>query len=552
MNLAPGSDQDPGFSVVSYAADIEAEVDSIYKQMYDEQITIDGVIALLQKTKESTNSRDHEIFSCMLHFLFDEYKFFQNYYPARELAMTGYLFGSLIQHQLVDYIPLGIAIRYVLDALQCPPDTNLFKFGLQALSRFESRLPEWRLVCLALMDIPHLAEARPDIAETVRRALASGTEQSAEQLQGFPSSLSLTESHHVFRSVRPDDVDDGEFDDPPEEVSDKILFIINNLAPSNFDAKVDEMKDRFVDVYSRWFAHYLVDQRVSIEPNNHQLYLRFLDGMKSSALMKLILHETFVKSAALLNSEKTKTSSSERTVLKNLGSWLGQITLARDKPIKFKNMSFKDFLIEGSESDRLIVAIPFVCKILEACSKSKAFKPPNPWLMAIISLLAELYHFAELKLNLKFEIEVLCKALGLDLDDIDVANILRSRPPAESMAGPGLPDYVADIDSLPMGGYDHTSQVTEGQAIPLNGAGAADPQRNVGAHIEGILTNLANSVVVNAQLTPYMRDPNFKRSVQLGIDRAVREVRQSLDSLSCAQVETFCMHRSSFLWWKDQ
>ncbi len=236
----------------------------------------------------------------MLHFLFDEYKFFQNYYPTRELAMTGYLFGSLIQHQLVDYIPLGIAIRYVLDALQCPPETNLFKFGLQALSRFESRLPEWRLVCQALMDIPHLAEARPDIVESVRRALASGTEQSTEQLQGFPSSLSIVEAHHTFRSIHPDDVDDGEFDDPPEEVSDKFLFIINNLAPSNFDAKVEEMKERFMDGYSRWFAHYLVDQRVSIEPNNHQLYLRFLDGLRSAALMKLILHETFVKSAALL------------------------------------------------------------------------------------------------------------------------------------------------------------------------------------------------------------------------------------------------------------
>ena len=29
--------------------------------------------------------------------------------------------------------------------------------------------------------------------------------------------------------------------------------------------------------------------------------------------------------------------------------------------------------------------------------------------MAVISLLTELYHFADLKLNLKFEIEILCK-----------------------------------------------------------------------------------------------------------------------------------------------
>ncbi|KAJ3518409.1 hypothetical protein NM688_g9443 [Phlebia brevispora] len=126
MNLMPGTDVEPGFTVVTYSPEIEAEVDNIYKQMYDEHITIDEVISLLQRNKNSNNPHDHEIFSCMIHFLFDEYKFFQIYYPPRELAMTGYLFGSIIQFQLVDYIPLGIAIRYVLDALNCPPQTNLF------------------------------------------------------------------------------------------------------------------------------------------------------------------------------------------------------------------------------------------------------------------------------------------------------------------------------------------------------------------------------------------------------------------------------------------
>lgn len=528
MNLAPGSDQDPGFSVISYSAEIEAEVDGIYKQMYDEQITIDEVIGLLQRTKESSNPRDHEIFSCMLHFLFDEYKFFQSFYPARELAMTGYLFGSLIQNQLVDYIPLGIAIRYVLDALQCPPDTNLFKFGVQALSRFDSRLPEWRPLCQALVEIPHLAEARPDIAEVVRRALTTpadgGLSTGASPLQGFPTSLSPTEVQPAFRSIHPDVLDDENLEAPPEDVSDKILFIVNNLAPSNFDSKMGEMRERFQELYSRWFANYLVDQRVSIEPNNHQLYLRFIDGLDSRFLAALVLHETFVKSASMMNSDKTKASSSERTILKNLGSWLGQITLARDKPIKHKNLSFKDFLIEGADSDRLIVAIPFVCKILESCAKSKAFQPPNPWLMAVLGLLAELYHYAELKLNLKFEIEVLCKTLGLDLDKIEVANIYRSRPPADPLAGPGLPDYVTDMDSLPMGGYEHTSQVPEAQAITLGGTSPADTQRNVGTHIEGILSNLSNNVVLNAQLQPVANNPSFKRAVQMAIDRAVREV----------------------------
>lgn len=72
--------------------------------------------------------------------------------------------------------------------------------------------------------------------------------------------------------------------------------------------------------------------------------------------------------------------------------------------------------MEGFDSNRLIVIIPFVCKVLEQCNKSVVFKPPNPWLMAILKLLVELYQFAELKLNLRFEIEVLCKGLSLELE----------------------------------------------------------------------------------------------------------------------------------------
>ncbi|KAI0781233.1 Not1-domain-containing protein [Trametes elegans] len=524
MNLVPGSDSEPGFAVVSYSAEIETEVDGIYKQMYDEQITIDDVIKLLQRNKASSNPRDHEIFSCMLHFLFDEYKFFQHCYPPRELAMTGYLFGSLIQYQLVDFIPLGIAIRYVLDALSCPPETNLFKFGLQALSRFESRISEWQPLCQELLKLPHFLEARPDLGVTLTRALANGdgTSSSADlrTLQAAP----MAEPPPVFTAIQPDRVE-GVVDKPPEEVSDKILFIVNNLAPSNFEAKLVEMRGYFQEQYSRWFANYLVDQRVSTEPNNHQLYLRFLDALDMQPLFRFVLHETLVKSTALLNSEKTMQLGSERAILKNVGSWLGSITLARDRPIKHKNLSFKDLLIEGYDNGRLIVAIPFVCKTLEPAAKSKVFRPPNPWLMAVISLLTELYHFAELKLNLKFEIEMLCKALDVDLDVVEATTILRNRPLTDPLTGPPLPDYVGDIDSLPMGGYDPTAQnLADAQVLPLGPASPAETQRALGNHIENILSNVLPHVTLSPQIAPLNTNPTFKRAVQMAIDRAVREI----------------------------
>lgn len=50
--------------------------------------------------------------------------------------------------------PLGIALRYVLDALKSPPNSKLFKFGIYALEQFTSRLAEWPQYCLHLKQVP--------------------------------------------------------------------------------------------------------------------------------------------------------------------------------------------------------------------------------------------------------------------------------------------------------------------------------------------------------------------------------------------------------------
>lgn len=73
-------------------------------------------------------------------------------------------------------------------------------------------------------------------------------------------------------------------------------------------------------------------------------------------------------------------------------------------------------MLECYDQKRLIVAIPLTCRVLQEACNSKIFKPPNPWLMGILKLLAELYWQENLSLKLKFEIEILYKALELDLN----------------------------------------------------------------------------------------------------------------------------------------
>jgi len=58
-------------------------------------------------------------------------------------------------------------------------------------------------------------------------------------------------------------------------------------------------------------------------------------GQSLTAERKVLL-ETYANIRILIQSEKTATSSSDRTLLKNLGIWLGSITLARNKPILHK------------------------------------------------------------------------------------------------------------------------------------------------------------------------------------------------------------------------
>ncbi len=55
--------------------------------------------------------------------------------------------------------------------------------------------------------------------------------------------------------------------------------------------------------------------------------------------------------------------------------------------------------------------------MLEPCKDSKVFKPPNPWLQGILALVAEIYSQDKLKLNLKFEIEMMFRNLNLQIGD---------------------------------------------------------------------------------------------------------------------------------------
>lgn len=214
---------------------------------------------------------------------------------------------------------------------------------------------------------------------------------------------------------------------PPEAIQDKTAFIFNNLSQLNLQTKYEELKEIITDDYYPWLSQYLVMKRASIELNFHALYSNFLDVLKIREVNKMVTKETYRNIKVLLRSDKGIANFSDRSLLKNLGHWLGMLTLARNQPILHIDIDLKALVLEAYHKGQqeLLYVIPFVAKVLESCAKSVIFKPPNPWTMALMNVLAELHQEPDLKLNLKFEIEVLCKNLNLSITDLKPAIYLK-------------------------------------------------------------------------------------------------------------------------------
>jgi CCR4-NOT transcription complex subunit 1 len=80
---------------------------------------------------------------------------------------------------------------------------------------------------------------------------------------------------------------------PSSEVQDKVAFIINNIVAANLEQKAKECLEVLKEQYFTWFAQYMVMKRASIEPNFHDLYLKFLDKINSKGLQKEIIKATY-------------------------------------------------------------------------------------------------------------------------------------------------------------------------------------------------------------------------------------------------------------------
>ena len=450
---------------LSRAAD--QEMSDLYRRMYNAELKVESVLEYLQECKSSEDPAKLDIFACMIHGLFDEFSCFGEY-PLGPLATTAVLFGGIISVGLITDLALRIGQDMILDSVRdYPQEASMYKFGLQALLHILERLkePEWSDYCAQLVQIQGLRGTEP-----YRVALQILTKKGSSRIDkneatingmadGLPNgdidSFLSSDAAPQFKSINAEPASAP--DDPDEDTQEKVIFFFNNVSEQNLRIKLAQLQDSLQKVHPQWFASFLVESRAKVEPNYQPLYLDILNLLGNKTLWNEVLRETYVSLKKLLNAESTMQSASERKNLKNLSIWLGSLTIARDKPIKHRNISFLDLLIEGCETQRLNLIIPFTCNVLVQGTKSVVFKPPNPWVVEIMSALLELYMHFDIKLNHKFEIEVLFKEFGSTMASGTESDIIRNRPlHDEAVSETMLPDGPEGFEDLSLGAMNRT------------------------------------------------------------------------------------------------
>ncbi|KAL8994310.1 MAG: hypothetical protein Q9169_005683 [Polycauliona sp. 2 TL-2023] len=448
----------------------DAEMQDIYKRMYSRELEVEDVVHQMETFRDSNDAAKQDLFACMVHGLLEEFACFSDY-PNEPLATTAGLFGGIIRNHLISGVALRAAQKMILEGVR---DYNtherMYKFGLQALLHMKQALEEWPNYCAELAAIPalHGTDIHPRLLEILSgKEAQESLGADANGPNGLPDGLGLSNGeideyltpNIQFRSVHADPSMSGHGEEPDESTQEKVVFFFNNVSEQNLASKVQELQQALPERHRQWFAYVLVEQRAKLEPNLQQLYLDVLKLLGDKSLWGEVLRETYISVQKMLNAESTIQSTNERKNLKNLASWLGSLTIARDKPIKHKYIAFKDLLIEGHESDRLLIVIPFVCSVLVQAKKSVVFKPPNPWTVDILRVLMELYRFAELKLNHKFEIEVLCKELDVKHTTIEASTEIRSRPlQEEELSGAIMSEALDGFEDLTLNNMNRSAR----------------------------------------------------------------------------------------------
>ena len=434
--------------------EVDKKVNQTLTSMYKGEISVDDVINKLIKYKNSDNQKEVEEYIYLVHCLFDEFNFYPHY-PEMEIKKAAELFGKIISNQLIVGMLVTIALKFIFEAIKTGKG-NMYTFGTIALSQFINKIPQWPNFMNSLIDLPQIKHEKD-----LYQKLLKQFNESKKKEKGINSGDSHDNEGESLIEIGDKNIDiatGNEFSEKDEkimakqynklknklsgpaisfdkiskinnnqenqliseEIINKIKFIFCFSNKNNTPEKIKELKTIFKDEKKiRWFSQYFIN--VLINTENIQFFPKYYDifnELKNKELHKEIIKATIraVIKNATINCDTLSSENRAKENLKNLGLWLSEYKISKDRPILAKDLDFKTLIINACENGNLHLVVPFISCVFKYASNSKVFKSTNPWVCSILNLMAELNANPIVEQGVKDEIKILFKNLQADIN----------------------------------------------------------------------------------------------------------------------------------------
>ena len=467
--------------------EIEREVNHLLRNLLEGKTSVDEIMGVLINYKQSSDKRQNEIFSCLIHGLLDEYRFYGQY-PKNKLKLISELFGKIINNKLLEGVIETLALKYILEGIKTGSGM-LYFFGINALTQFLGKISHWPSYMKILLDLDQIKKNKDmyilifqENKKSQNKIINNFSEKSAENSDKYLPLLSKSQSenksigeninsNHINTSINNENIksinqskdskikvnesvdtlknklsgvtksftyyeynninnyeiniDNKKIEVPNEELLNKTKKIFDSLNKSNIYEKSLEIINLLGNDIKiiRWFSYYFTTVKINHWKNlPFRIFNDLFNQINNPILSKYILNDTIKYIQELLSIDCLYIDDKCKTLLQNLGIWLGFNTLLKNKPILAKDIDFRELITNSYKNGELNTIIPFTCKVFSFISNSKVFNIKNPWINAILSLLKEIYHKSLLSFPLKSEIENLFQFLKIEMSSLSNSN----------------------------------------------------------------------------------------------------------------------------------
>uniref|UniRef100_A0A5K3FDQ3 CCR4-NOT transcription complex subunit 1 n=3 Tax=Mesocestoides corti TaxID=53468 RepID=A0A5K3FDQ3_MESCO len=423
--------------------DVEFQVNSFFVKLLQAVNTPEEMLKVAYDYATSDSANQKKYLDGILRMLAYEVSRHLHDYPEHVLKPITELYGGVLatvaSHLSVPALSMlwrAFLTRLYLFQPDTPVDSHLYAGVVRVLMKAKPTLVRYANLTSHLINCPIFKLFPADLREAILSAdaFAKNFQRTAPHHAHLTGSQSLKDLQSYNQQQAPGILSQEYIppEAPDEVICDRIYFLFNNVSKTNAKEKSEELCGLLQESLLPWFAYYLVCKRITVEQSFHDIFASVIDTVQASLpdVRPRVLFELIRSIKAILRSIRTDMDDTQsRSSLKNLGRFLGLFTLARNKAILHDDLNIKDLIYEAYYKGALplLYVVPFVAHVIRGAVDSIAFRPPNPYTMGILKVLRELYDMRDVKVKLKFEIEILFKAFDYTVDNITAAEFLRDR-----------------------------------------------------------------------------------------------------------------------------